>query len=47
VAHDPIVTERVRDRDSLEPHFVFAEQEGRAAARLAEYRAAGGGPISS
>ena len=44
MAHDPIVTERVRDRDSLEPHFVFAEQEGRAAARLAEYRAAGGRP---
>jgi len=41
MAHDPVVAETVRDRDSLEPHFALPEQEARARARLDAYRAGG------
>ena len=34
MAHDPVVAETTRDRDSLEPRFVLPDQEARAAAVL-------------
>ena len=38
MAHDPVVADTVRERDSLEPHFVLADQDRRAAEALAGYR---------
>ena len=38
MAHDPVVAETTRVRDSLEPRFVLADQEERAAAALARFR---------
>ena len=38
MAHDPVVADTVRERDSLEPHFVLADQDRRAAEALARYR---------
>ena len=42
MAHDPVVAEAVRERDSLEPHFVLPDQEAAAAAALERYRGAAG-----
>jgi len=44
MAHDPVVTETVSLRDSLEPRFVFDEQEATAAAALDRYRSGGRRP---
>ena len=44
MAHDPVVAETVQDRRSLEPHFVLAGQEERAAAALDAYGAGGKRP---
>ncbi len=44
MAHDPIVAEPARERDSLEPRFILAAQEQRAAASLEAYRASGRRP---
>ena len=42
MAHDPVVAETTRVRDSLEPRFVLAEQEQRANASLARFRGSTG-----
>src|ERR1700730_15176991 len=42
MAHDPVVEETVRVRDSLEPRFVLEEQERRADASLARFRGSTG-----
>lgn len=44
MAHDPVVTEAVRAEEHLEPRFVLAEQEARAASKLAGYRDGGKRP---
>ena len=44
MAHDTVVTPAVRSADHLEPRFVLPEQEERAAAKLAAYRAGGKRP---
>ena len=44
MAHDPVVADTVRIRDSLEPRFVLPEQEARATAALDAYRARRGRP---
>src|SRR5271166_668011 len=41
MTHDPVVATTVRERDSLEPHFVLDAQEERAAAALGRYHASG------
>ncbi len=38
MTHDPVVAETVRERDSLEPRFVLADQEQRAGSVLERYR---------
>ena len=40
MAHDPVVAEAVQERDSLEPHFMLADQEARAEAALTGFRGA-------
>ena len=42
MAHDPVVAETTRRRDSLEPCFVLPEQEDRSTAVLARFRGEGG-----
>jgi arylsulfatase A-like enzyme len=44
MAHDPVVAETTRQRDSLEPRFVLPEQERNAAQALAGYRSDGKRP---
>jgi arylsulfatase len=44
MAHDPVVTDTVRVRDSLEPRFVLPAQEARATAALEAYRSTRGKP---
>ena len=44
MAHDPVVTETARVRDSLEPRFVLEEQEQRAAPR---WPGSAGPPVSA
>ena len=44
MAHDPVVAETARTAEHLEPRFVMAAQEERAAAKLASYRERGKRP---
>ena len=45
MAHDPVVAEATKIRDSLEPRFVLPEQEARAAEALEGYRATQAGSV--